>query len=238
MESCCEGKPLRERSSRITGVDPDDALHGSLAFAVSHPRRSLRSRLAMRGEGFEPTDLRKTLRLATLAGCDLRALVRSRCSLTRTLQERILSPPRLRVATENRWRVVARESRSESGLPASRGWTPTMRFTAHSRSPFRIRGALFVRASPCEGRDLNPRTSTGADLESAAVSGLGYPRTQFGITPSWDLSHRFRSGGGRFAGDRRLVRRTGRIAGSHPDTSKRGPPLQTHNGYRTADWPT
>ena len=34
----------------------------------------------------------------------------------------------------------------------------------------------------CEGRDSNPRTSTGADLESAAVSRLGYPRTQSGLS--------------------------------------------------------
>ena len=31
----------------------------------------------------------------------------------------------------------------------------------------------------CEGWDLNPWTPTGADLESAAVSRLGYPRTHW-----------------------------------------------------------
>ena len=43
-----------------------------------------------------------------------------------------------------------------------------------SRYPSRLPSVV---GSPCEGRDLNPRTSTGADLESAAVSRLGYPRT-------------------------------------------------------------
>ena len=38
------------------------------------------------------------------------------------------------------------------------------------------------RNTQCEGRDSNPRTSTGADLESAAVSRLGYPRTQSGLS--------------------------------------------------------
>ena len=33
----------------------------------------------------------------------------------------------------------------------------------------------------CEGQDLNPWTSTGAELESAAVSRLGYPRTRFPV---------------------------------------------------------
>ena len=40
--------------------------------------------------------------------------------------------------------------------------------------------ALFARGRvgpQCEGCDLNAWTPTGADLESAAVSRLGYPRT-------------------------------------------------------------
>ena len=50
---------------------------------------------------------------------------------------------------------VAREDRS-AGLP-------------------HLRGTAWVRQ--CEGCDLNAWTPTGADLESAAVSWLGYPRT-------------------------------------------------------------
>jgi hypothetical protein len=48
----------------------------------------------------------------------------------------------------------------------------------------------------CEGRDLNPWTSTGADLESAAVSELGYPRTRQGVArgPISVLWFRARSG--------------------------------------------
>ena len=42
----------------------------------------------------------------------------------------------------------------------------------------RPREAVFRTAEQCEGGDLNPWTSTGADLESAAVSRLGYPRTR------------------------------------------------------------
>src|SRR6056297_1781340 len=84
-------------------------------------------------------------------------------------------------------------------LPHHGGWTPAMRgegFEPRSRQrrsliqilPRCIR-ALWTRS--CEGRDLNPRTSTGAELESAAVSGLGYPRTQSRPSPPSDLNHRF-----------------------------------------------
>jgi len=41
--------------------------------------------------------------------------------------------------------------------------------------PALLRGAAWARQ--CEGCDLNAWTPTGADLESAAVSRLGYPRT-------------------------------------------------------------
>jgi hypothetical protein len=46
----------------------------------------------------------------------------------------------------------------------------------------------------CEGQDLNPWTSTGADLESAAVSRLGYPRTQYGLRIHSGLNLRFSFG--------------------------------------------
>ena len=46
-----------------------------------------------------------------------------------------------------------------------------------------------VFAVTCEGRDLNPRTSTGAGLKPTAVGLLGYPRTEGTrpLTVWWDV---------------------------------------------------
>ncbi len=167
----------------------------------------------MRGEGFEPTDHRETLRLASLAGCDSRALDRSRCSLTRTLQERILRPPpfpglavpaaidelcvrfcegralreRLPHHGAKPQRCEGRDlnhGRADAFTGAKHPFASVVRSTTSCSLIQILPLCAFVarwRAHSCEGRDLNPRTSTGADLESAAVSGLGYPRTH-----AWD----------------------------------------------------
>ncbi len=85
---------------------------------------------------------------------------------------------------------------------ASRGVTPTMRGEdlnyVHARSVTSFKSLLCAVSrsrqcsrQTCEGRDLNPRTSTGADLESAAVSGLGYPRTRPRLHCRGCLTRRF-----------------------------------------------
>ena len=102
------------------GGGPRHALHGSRTFAVSHPRRSLCSRLAMRGEGFEPTDLRETVRLASLRGLRL-ACSRSLATLaheTSTGADLDSTSCGYTVCCSRDLKeVVAREGRSESGLP-------------------------------------------------------------------------------------------------------------------------
>jgi hypothetical protein len=49
--------------------------------------------------------------------------------------------------------------------------------TLHLARTFMPAGTHVPAGTQCEGQDLNPWTSTGAELESAAVSRLGYPRT-------------------------------------------------------------
>jgi hypothetical protein len=70
-------------------------------------------------------------------------------------------------------RVIAPSCDAREGIRTSVGYAPT------TFEPLRHSVAACSHAAPsCEGRDSNPWTPTGADLESAAVSGLGYPRTQ------------------------------------------------------------
>lgn len=155
----------RVRQSRIPNTDGSSRLPvpfcTELARDTRNPRRALRSG--------EPTH----------SGCRIRHLRRvlrcpvsvPRCSLAFSDQGRSRStgrrrPPRFRpgrrlpehspAATLSVvGSSVAREDRS-AGLP-------------------HLRGTAWVRQ--CEGCDLNAWTPTGADLESAAVSWLGYPRT-------------------------------------------------------------
>ncbi len=92
---------------------------------------------------------------------------RSSSLLTRTLRERILRPPPFPgVASQSTSAVILRGK-----MAPERDDLPAL-----------LRGAAW--AQQCEGCDLNAWTPTGADLESAAVSRLGYPRTHSGTLRS------------------------------------------------------
>ena len=107
----------------------------------------------MRGRGFEPLDHRETLP-ARFA--------------------RRTATPVVSFAPAGRSRDLYR-----SGFRVRRGRIAIC-FTTHGiyAREERPREGVFRTAEQCEGGDLNPWTSTGADLESAAVSRLGYPRTR------------------------------------------------------------
>ena len=120
--------------------------------APSCPHFRAAARHAVRGTGFEPVDHAKTVRLAALAGCDF--------------------PAPARFARGN---SIGAERESAASLLYR---TPCEML----RGQDSVLARTFVpRGTQCEGQDLNPWTSTGAELESAAVSRLGYPRTRCAV---------------------------------------------------------
>ena len=152
----------RRLAMRGKGFEPrkDGRAHGVRPLRLSWPkslrascRAAVNGASAMRGKGFEPLDHRETLP-ARFA--------------------RRTATPVVSFAPAGRSRDLYR-----SGFRVRRGRIAVCFIThgIYAREE-RPREGVFRTAEQCEGRDLNPWTSTGADLESAAVSRLGYPRTR------------------------------------------------------------
>ena len=178
------------RESRAHGLRPFASRRPS--FGRSPTPRSQRGR-QRRPRGPSCTDARDRL-VQQCEGCDLNAWTSGRrrrvlaalacgaatsrpsfASLTRTLRERILSP---RENCGCRWKIVP-------------GISPGGNCEGRSLRGPSCTDARDRLVQQCEGCDLNAWTPTGADLESAAVSRLGYPRTQSSVIVSGISTSRF-----------------------------------------------
>ena len=150
--SPCEGGDLNHGKTvgltAFARCDFPDSIPSSIL-----PRRGRAARRRCEGRDLNPWTTGRRFLLASLAG--------------------------LRLPRSRSLPLVAHETSTgadfESDVDASLSALITYGIYAREERP---REAVFRTAEQCEGRDLNPWTSTGADLESAAVSRLGYPRTR------------------------------------------------------------
>ena len=152
------------------------------AARLSETPRSAR-RLAMRGEGFEPSRDVPGRSLQSLPGLRLAGFESSDCTgFTRVRgASRALRTAHARERGEGfepkpdvlaRYARCARLAGFEPSVHShgySRSFEPASVSHGSLRSPFdSSRRLASLGVSLCEGRDSNPRTPTGADLKSAA----------------------------------------------------------------------